>query len=137
MRQEVFIPLAATLVKKLRAAGLQAILIDHRHRRAWDHGAYAVKIKGFKERSDLTAFRSMYGYRAAPSHQADFWLVHSVRFFEELAPIEFLGRVFLGPRDIDGFLTEKYGDWSVPHKVFNNISNPTCRKGENWQEATR
>jgi phosphorylcholine metabolism protein LicD len=37
------------------------------------------------------------------------------RFYEELQPYEFLGRKFNIPRDIEGYLTHRYGpDWRTP-----------------------
>lgn len=48
-------------------------------------------------------------------------------FFEELQMIEFHGMTFNCPRNLDGYLTYKYGDWKTPvHR-----SEYSCYNAEN------
>lgn len=37
----------------------------------------------------------------------------------KLKPIKFLGKDYLGPDDLDLYLTENYGDWRTPKKEYN------------------
>lgn len=131
---ENLVPMASEINKELINKGLKTEVIDHRHKQPWDGSVYGIKFRGYGEHGDLSAFKKIKGKRAIPSHVGSFWLVHTARFLEELEEIEFYGRLFRCPRDADGFLTEKYGDWKIPHKKFHNISKPTCRKSENWRE---
>jgi len=120
-------PLVSQIRAKLLKKGINVEVTDHRHKRPWDGSVYGMKFKGFGISSDLSGFKKMRERRAIPSHIGDFWLVHPARFLEKLEEIEFYGRVFKCPSDADGFLTEKYGDWRMPHKRFFNVSKPTCR----------
>ena len=130
--QENLIPVARDVAKLLKEKGMRVEVVDHRHKRPWDGSIYGLKFWAYGEHGDLSGFRKMHGKRAIPSHIGDFWLVHTAEFLEELGEIEFYGRLFRCPQNVDGFLTEKYGDWRTPHKEFFNISKPTCRKLEGW-----
>ena len=130
--QEELLPAVEDIRIRLIRKGIKAHVVDHRHRRAWTFGAYAIKFRRPGLPGDLSAFRKMEGKRVVPSHMSGFWLVHTARFLEELSTIEFYGRTFKCPKDTDGFLTEKYGDWRTPHKEFYNISK--CRKDETWKD---
>jgi len=129
---ENLIPVAGDIAKGLRARGIRAEIVNHRHKAPWTGGTYAIKFRAFGEHGDLSGFTKINGKRAIPSHANLFWNVHTLRFMEELGEIEFLGRTFKCPKDVDGFLTEKYGDWRIPHTEFYNKSKPTCRKSEGW-----
>lgn len=39
-------------------------------------------------------------------------------FYDELVPIEFNGREYLRPKDIDNYLTYRYGNWKTPVKSW-------------------
>jgi len=131
--QEELLPAVEEITKRLKIEKKMRVhVVDHRHKRFWNGGVYAIKFKGYGINGDLTAFTRMKGKRAVPSHIGDFWLVHEARFLEELSTIEFYGRTFKRPRDVNGFLTEKYGDWRTPHKEFYNISK--CRMDETLRE---
>jgi len=132
MLQENLLPAADEIKKRLIEKKMKVHIVDHRHAEPWNHGIYAIKIKGHGINSDLTAFRKIKGKRACPSHIRTGWLVHEARFLEELSLIEFYGRKFKRPRDVNGFLTEKYGDWRIPHKEFYNVSK--CKMDENWRD---
>jgi len=41
------------------------------------------------------------------------------RFYEELAPWSFQGRPYTVPRDAEGYLTARYGNWREPVKEWN------------------
>jgi len=125
-------PAAKDIGNKLIEKGIKIEMVDHRHERSWSGGIYAIKFCGYGEHGDLVGYAKMKGKRAVPSHAGDFWLVHTAKFLEELGEIEFYGRLFKVPKDADGFLTEKYNDWRIPHKEFYNVSKPTCRKSESW-----
>jgi len=135
--QENLTPVAKEIGGRLGERGLEIEAIDHRHKRPWNDGIYAIKFQGYGEHGDLSAFKKIQGKRAIPSHVGDFWLVHTARFLEELGDIEFYGRIFKCPKDVDGFLTEKYDDWRIPHKKFYNVSKPTCKKPESWRKDIR
>lgn len=48
-----------------------------------------------------------------------------VRFYEELQQIEYRGRKFNIPRNIEGYLTHRYGDWRTPkHRSNYSWKNP-------------
>ncbi|HZX09941.1 MAG TPA: LicD family protein [Acidobacteriota bacterium] len=130
--QESLAPKAKKIALELRNKGVKTEIIDHRHKAGWDGTVYAIKFNGFNEHGDLSGFMKIKRKRAIPSHAGSFWLVHTARFLEELGYIEFYGRMFKCPKDVDGFLTEKYGDWRTPHKRFYNVSKSTCRKTESW-----
>lgn len=132
MLHEDFLPIVKDAATQLIKKGIKTEIIDHRHMRPWNSGAYSLKICGYGERGDIGGFKKIQGKRAIPSHIGDFWIVRSARFMEELGEIEFYGRIFKTPKDVDGYLTETYGDWRIPHKKFHNISKPTCRKPESW-----
>jgi len=126
-------PAARDIASGLRARGIHAEVVDHRHKAEWDGGVYAIKFWAFGEHGDLSGFTRINGKRAIPSHANLFWNVHTPRFLEELGEVEFHGRVFRCPKDWDGFLTEKYSDWRTPHTEFYNKSKPTCRKNGDWK----
>ncbi len=132
MLYENLLPIAKDAAYRLRKRGIRVEIIDHRHMRPWNGGVYALKFHGYKERGDISGFMKIQGKRAIPSHIGDFWIVRSARFMEELGEIEFYERMFKAPKDVDGYLTETYGDWRTPHKKFHNVSKPTCRKSESW-----
>ena len=134
MLQEDLLLKAQMITKQFVKKGLEIEIIDHRHVRAWDSSIYAIKFHGYGINGDLSAFKKIDGKRAMPSHIGDFWLVHTAKFLEQLSEIKFYGRIFKCPKDANGFLTEKYGDWRTPHKEFYNVSKPTCRKSEFWRE---
>lgn len=47
------------------------------------------------------------------------------RFYEELGQIEFKGRMFNCPRDIEGYLTHRYGDFRTKiHRTEYSYKNP-------------
>lgn len=133
MLQEHLTPdVAGEIVRALARRHIVAEAIDHRHKAAWAGGVFAVKFRGLGVHGDLSAFRAVRGNRRAiPSHSSLFWICHEARFLEQLGSIEFLGRTFRCPADVDGFLTEKYGAWRIPHREFNNVSHPAQR----WPEA--
>lgn len=134
MLLENLVPIAKDIGNRLVRKGIKIEMVDHRHKRPWSNGVYGIKFNGYGEHGDISAFMKIQGKRAIPSHVGNFWLVHTARFLEELGEIEFYGRTFKVPKDTNGFLTEKYGDWRTPHKEFHNISKPTCRKSESWKE---
>ncbi len=119
---EDLVLVAKELNRKLIEMGLATEVIDHRHAVKWNGGVYAIKFRGFGEHGDLTGFELHKDKRIIPSHAANHWLVHEARFLEELRTITFYGRKFKIPKDTDGFLTEKYGDWKNPHEKFYNVS---------------
>jgi len=132
--RENLIPVAREIEARLIEKRINVNVIDSRKERPWNNGIYAIKFKAYGEHGDLGGFMKLCGKRAIPSRIKDSWLVHTARFIEELDEIEFYGRTFKCPKDTDGFLTEKYGDWRTPHKVFHNVSKSTCRKPESWIE---
>ncbi|MCK9603954.1 MAG: LicD family protein [Candidatus Omnitrophica bacterium] len=132
LQEHLTAAVAGDIVDRLARRHIVGEAIDHRHKAAWSGGVFAVKFRGLGVHGDLSAFRSVRGNRrAVPSHAGSFWICHEARFLEEIGSIEFLGRTFRCPADVDGFLTEKYGAWRIPHKVFNNVSHPAQR----WPEA--
>ena len=137
MRLEGLTPIARAINKGLIRAGLKTEMIDHRHKHPWSGGIFAIKFAGYGEHGDLSAFTLINGKRAIPSHAGGFWNVHSAEYMTELGFVELYGRMFPCPADVDGFLTEKYGDWRTPHTHFYNKSKPTCRKDESWLEGAR
>lgn len=134
MLLENLVPAAKDIANRLIEKGIKAQIVDHRHKRPWSGDVYAIKFRGYGEHGDVSGFMKIQGKRAIPSHAGEFWNVHTARFLEELGEIEFYGRIFKVPKDADGFLIEKYGDWRTPHKNFYNVSKPTCRKPESWRE---
>jgi len=118
-------PVVLELNKILMKAGLDTEIVDHRHFAKWDGSVYAMKFAGFGEHGEIAAFKRHGDKRVIPSHADKYWLVHNARFLEELRTIKFYGRAFHVPKDTDGFLTEKYGDWRTPHTKFYNVSK--CR----------
>lgn len=134
MLLENLVPVAKDIGDRLIEKGIKAQMVDHRHKRFWSDDVYAIKFRGYGEHGDVSGFMKIQGKRAIPSHAGEFWIVHTANFLEELGEIEFYGRIFKVPKNADGFLIEKYGDWRTPHKKFHNISKPTCRKSESWKE---
>lgn len=134
MALENLVPVAKTIKNQLIKKGIKIEMVDHRHKRLWNEGVYAIKFQGFGEHGDIIGFMKIQGKRAVPSHAGEFWMVHTARFLEELGEIKFYGRTFNCPKDADGFLTEKYDDWRTPHKKFYNVSKPTCKKSESWRK---
>lgn len=131
LQEHLTAAVAGEIVRALARRHIVAEAIDHRHKGAWPGGVFAVKFRGHGVHGDISAFRAVRGNRrAVPSHAGSFWICHEARFIEDLGSIEFLGRTFRAPADVDGFLTEKYGNWRIPHTVFNNISHPAQRRPE-------
>lgn len=127
---ENFKPMAKSIKKRLIEKGLKIEIIDHRHKGFWGGGIYAIKFRGFGEHGDLAGFMKMKGKRAIPSHANSFWFVLTAKFLEELDEIEFYGRKFKVPKNVDAYLTEIYGNWRIP------ITNCKwlCKKPESWWE---
>jgi len=130
--QENLLPVVGEIERQLIQKGISVELVDHRHRKPWNGTIYAIKFHGYGINGDLGGFVKMQGKRVIPSHIGDFWLVHTARYLEKLSDIEFYGRTFKAPKDIDGLLTEKYGDWRIPHTEFYNVSKN--RRPESWME---
>jgi len=107
---------------ELKKRGVSFEILDHRHREQWDGSFYGFKFSGFGEHGDCSGFIREGERRVVPSHRDRFWVYHKAEYLENLKSIEFYGRTFLIPKDTDGFLTEKYGNWREPHKNFYNIS---------------
>jgi len=118
-------PVIKKLNEAFKARGLVTEIIDHRHYAPWDGSVYAIKYAGFGEHGELTAFKRHKDKRVIPSHANKHWLVHKAEYLEELRVITFYRRKFNVPKDTDGFLTEKYGNWRIPHEKFYNVSK--CR----------
>lgn len=132
--QENLLPKAQIISSQFIKKGLRIEVIDHRHKKPWDGSIYAIKFYGYGEHGDLVGYAKMKGKRAVPSHAGDFWMVHTAKFFEELGEVEFYGRNFKIPKDINGALTELYGDWRTPIKRFDKPYETRCRKLESWRE---
>jgi len=132
MLQENLIPIAKELESRLIKKGITVQIIDHRHNKPWNGSVYAIKFRGYGEHGELPAFMKIKGKRAIPSHLGDHWFVFTARFFEELDEIEFYGRTFKIPKDVNGFLTESYGDWRTSTKL-SNIIYP-CKKPDSWKD---
>lgn len=62
----------------------------------------------FYEKRGLDAWSLVYD---GPTHGIP--QVTLAHFYEELQPYEFYGRTFNIPRDIEGYLTHRYGNWRV------------------------
>ena len=113
---------------ELLKSGFKVDVIDHRHKREWTGGCYALKGFKYGEHGDINSFTRYKSYRYQPSHASDFVLCHKAEHLEETTTIEFYGREFNIPKNYDAFLKEKYDDWRTPHTRFHNVSKPTCRK---------
>lgn len=119
---EDFLPVVKIFKEELEEAGFKTHWLDHRHKRKWDKGCYGVKIDKYGTHCDFVTFFKKGNKRYLPSHLDNFYLVHKAEYIENLKEIEFYGRTFLVPVDCNGYLTEKYGNWRVPHKKFYNVS---------------
>lgn len=124
---EEFLPLAKELAEKFTNAGFEVHIVDHRHEREWDGTIYGLKLSKYGINSDLFGWFNHHDKRFTFSHYGDFILAHDAKYFHMNKDLRFYGRVFRVPEDTEGFLTEKYGDWKIPHKEFNNVCKPTCR----------
>ena len=128
---EDLLPLVDKIVNRLIEKGISIEMTDHRHRESWDGSVFGFKFYGYGEHGDLTGYAKIKGKRAVPSHASTFWMAHTARFMEELKEISFYGRAFKISKDVDGFLTELYGDWRTPNrKPYRSV----CKKPESWRE---
>lgn len=131
MMIENLLPVAEEIGNRLIEKGIRIQMIDHRHRESWTGGLYAIKIYGERARTDLIGFMKIQGKRAVPSHLGRGWAVHTAKLLEELDKIEFYGRTFKIPKDINGILIELYGDdWRTP--VCRGYAHPYM-KPESWR----
>ena len=130
--QEDLIPIAKELENRLIRKGINVKVIDHRHRRPWNGSVYAFKLSGYGVRAELASFIKIKGMRALPSHLNDYWIVLPPRFVEELDEIEFYGRTFKCPRNIDEYLTRWLGDWRIPARRGNSLGLNI--KPESWRD---
>jgi len=133
---ENFQPIAKNIRTQLIEKGIQIEIIDHRHSESWDGSIYAIKFQGYGEHGDLASYMKIKGKRAIPSHLQSHWFVNTANFLEELSEIEFYGRNFKIPKDVDGYLTEVYGNWQIPNKKISDC-RWLCKKLESWKYVGR
>jgi len=119
---EDFLPLFEKIKDAFKERGMKIDILDHRHSGEWNGGVYAIKFFGYGEHGDFALFLKDGDLRKCPGHLGRYWIIHKREYLENLKEIEFYGRKFFVPEDINGFLTEKYGNWREPHKRFYNIS---------------
>lgn len=133
MLQENFLPKAQIISNQLIKKGLRIEVIDHRHKKPWDGSICGIKFRSFGEHGDIAGFMKIKGKRAAPSHLQSHWLVLTAKLLEELGEIEFYGRKFKIPKNVDAYLTEVYGNWRIPIKKITDCVW-LCKKPELWWE---
>ena len=131
MLQENLLPKAQIISNQFIKKGLRIEVIDHRHKEPWDGSIYAIKFRGFGEHGDLVGSMKMKGKRAVPSHLQSHWFVLTAKLLEELGEIEFYGRKFKIPNNVDAYLTEIYGDWRIPNKKIADCVW-LCKEPESW-----
>jgi len=129
--QESLLPKAQIISNQFIKKGLRIEVIDHRHKESWDGSIHAIKFRGFREHGDLIGFVKMKGMRVSPSHLQSHWFVITAKLLEELGEIEFYGRKFKIPKNVEAYLTEVYGDWRTPNKKFADCVW-LCKKPESW-----
>jgi len=128
---ENLVPSLNKIVNQLIRKGISIELLDHRHKAPWDGSIFGLKFYGYGEHGDLIGFMKTKGKRAVPSHANIYWMAHTARFMEELRNIIFYGRIFKVSKDVDGFLTELYGNWRVlSREPYESI----CKKPESWRK---
>ena len=46
-----------------------------------------------------------------------------VRFYRDLGAIQFRGRSYPAPKDVEGYLTQRYGDWRTPREDWDSFTD--------------
>lgn len=85
------------------------------------HGRYKLKVdfNFFEKKGDLAWGLAYIGPGQGIAQ------VCPSRFYEELGRITFYGREFNAPRDIEGYLTHRYGDFRTKiHRTVYSYTNP-------------
>jgi len=122
---EDFLPMQEYIIKALDSC-MDLHVADHRHERPHDGSTFGLAVKKYGEKLDIPIWSKKGNYRYNVGHRYDAVLVHKAENIEQLKEIEFYNKTFLAPARYDEFLTEKYGDWRIPHKEFYNVSK--CKK---------
>jgi len=89
---------------------------------------YAFKKNGSKIDLFFNMIKDDNAYTFLYFYEERIPVVIPLHFYKELEPIQFKDREFLRPKDIEDYLTLKYGDWKTPlhrseYLCFNESQN--------------